>query len=84
MYLLTKPAHCMLCGNRLPKGRFVISVFLHDENYFFCATHESKDYNALAIAVLKLRIMQSGNRPVPPITQIEFLILEKAGAICGP
>lgn len=81
MYLLTKPAHCMLCGKGLLKEEVVISVFLHDVNHFFCETHESKDYNALAIAVLKLRIMQSGNRPLPPITKLEWLILEKAGAI---
>lgn len=81
MYLLPKPAHCMLCGKGLRRGVFVISVFIRDANYYFCETHESKDFTILAKAVLKLRIMQAGKRPLPPITKLEWLLLEKAGAI---
>lgn len=81
MYHLPHNSKCMLCKKTLKKGSFAISVFLHDTNYFFCPEHECKNYNDLAVAVLKLRIINKGHIPLPPITKYEWLILDKAGAI---
>lgn len=81
MYILTHDSRCLLCDRILRKGKFIISVFIADNNYHFCPTHESNNYNDLVVAVLKLHIINKGHRPLPPITKLEWLILEKAGAI---